>query len=89
MNSGYAGRSNLPENLKKLFRSMAMTRPNRELISQVMLFSQGFQTAETLASKVLPFFSSCSDQLSRQPHYDIGLRALKAVLISAGHLKRA
>lgn len=88
MNPGYAGRSNLPDNLKKLFRSMAMTKPDRELIAQVMLFSQGFRAAELLASKVVPFFNLCDEQLSKQPHYDFGLRALKAVLVSAGHLKR-
>lgn len=65
-----------------------MTHPDRELIAQVMLFSQGFRTAETLASKIVPFFNLCSEQLSSQPHYDFGLRALKSVLVSAGHLKR-
>lgn len=70
------------------FSRMAMTRPDRELIAQVMLFSQGFRTAESLASKIVPFFNLCDEQLSPQPHYDFGLRALKAVLASAGILKR-
>jgi dynein heavy chain 1 len=67
---------------------MAMTRPDQELIAQVLLFSKGFRTAETLSSKIVPFFSLCAEQLSSQPHYDFGLRALKAVLASAGILKR-
>lgn len=88
MNPGYAGRSNLPDNLKKLFRSISMTRPDQELIAQVLLFSKGFRTAEALAAKIVPFFNLCAEQLSAQPHYDFGLRALKAVLASAGVLKR-
>jgi dynein heavy chain 1 len=87
-NPTYAGRTQLPPNLTKLFRPMAMTRPDRELIAQVLLFSQGFRTAEVLASKIVPFFNLCSEQLSPQAHYDFGLRALKAVLSSAGILKR-
>ncbi|VDP99948.1 unnamed protein product [Trichobilharzia regenti] len=41
-----------------------------------------------MASKIVPFFQLCDEQLSAQSHYDFGLRALKSVLVSAGHVKR-
>lgn len=88
MNPGYAGRSNLPDNLKKLFRSVAMSKPDKELIAEVMLYSQGFKQAKQLSRQTVPFFDHCAAQLTRQAHYDFGLRALKSVLVSSGGLKR-
>ena len=89
MNPGYAGRSNLPDNLKKLFRSVAMSKPDKELIAEVMLYSQGFNQAKQLSKQTVPFFDRCAAKLSKQAHYDFGLRALKSVLVSSGGLKRA
>ncbi|EER38945.1 dynein heavy chain [Histoplasma capsulatum H143] len=88
MNPGYAGRSNLPDNLKKLFRSVAMSKPDKELIAEVMLFSQGFKQAKPLSRQTVPFFEHCAKRLTKQAHYDFGLRALKSVLVSSGGLKR-
>lgn len=88
MNPGYAGRSNLPDNLKKLFRSVAMSKPDKENIAEVTLYSQGFNKARELSKQVVPFFDACGSRMSRQAHYDFGLRALKSVLISSGGLKR-
>lgn len=53
-----------------------------------MLYSQGFSSAQVLASKVVPLFELCQQQLSSKSHYDFGLRALKSVLVSAGNMKR-
>jgi dynein heavy chain len=88
MNPGYAGRVELPDNLKTLFRPCVMVVPDMEIICEIMLLSEGFNTARALARKMTKLYSLAAGQLSKQDHYDWGLRALKAVLMMAGRLKR-
>ncbi|KAL7754402.1 hypothetical protein RI367_000383 [Sorochytrium milnesiophthora] len=88
MNPTYAGRVELPDNLKSLFRPVAMMVPDTALISEIMLFAEGFSNTRLLAKKVDTLYKVAAQQLSKQDHYDFGLRALTSALRAAGTRKR-
>lgn len=123
MNPGYAGRTELPESVKALFRPVVVIVPDLQQICEIMLFSEGFLMAkvnfiaahtlvhshvcmasvwlrlthlgfsnlnlkQVLAKKMTVLYKLAKEQLSKQHHYDFGLRALKSVLVMAGELKR-
>ncbi|ODV62102.1 dynein heavy chain [Ascoidea rubescens DSM 1968] len=88
MNPTYAGRSSLPENLKKQFRSFSMDKPDREIITEVILISQGFTTSKQISKIIAGFFVDLQKVAQKELHYDFGLRSIKSILSNCGKIKR-
>ncbi|CAL8125661.1 unnamed protein product [Orchesella dallaii] len=88
MNPGYAGRTELPDNLKAMFRPISMIVPDTSLIAEIVLFGEGFDDTRTLARKVDTLYNLSKQQLSKQDHYDFGLRSMVALLRYAGQKRR-
>ena len=87
--TGYAGRSELPDNLKAILRPVSMMVPDFTLIAEIMMFSEGFQNAKPLSKKMIAIMELSQQQLSKQDHYDYGLRSFVIPIArAAGAMKR-
>ena len=67
-----------------------MMVPDFTLIAEIMLFAEGFITAKVLSRKMTAIMELSQQQLSKQDHYDYGLRSfIIPIARAAGLLKRS
>jgi len=88
-NPGKDGQRELPDELVSQCISLPMLVPDYALIAEIMLFCEGFLQGESLGSKMAIALKTCSEKLSKQHHYDFGMRRMRALVAASGILGRA
>ena len=67
---GYGGRQKLPDNLKQVFRPVAMSVPGNKLTAKVMMFAEGFKNAKIMAQRIVALCLLSRQLHSMQQHYE-------------------
>ncbi|KAK0158915.1 hypothetical protein PV328_009853 [Microctonus aethiopoides] len=78
--SDYGGRNKLPDSLARLFRPIGMAHPDRCDIVRALLECAGFSDASTLSRQLIETLDIAEKLLTKQPHYDWSLRALRSIV---------
>lgn len=84
---GETGTTDLPLNLKALFRPVYMVAPDYGHICESVLIAYGFQAAGPLARKATALHRFSMGSLSQEAARHFGLRELRAALARAAHLR--
>ncbi|EFN74153.1 Dynein heavy chain 7, axonemal [Camponotus floridanus] len=87
VNSVQFGYTNLPDNLKVLFRFVSMTAPDIGRIAEIELFAGGFLHAKKLATKLVISYKLLSEHLGEKCHYNFSASSLKTVIATAIDMK--
>eukprot|EP01022_Parablepharisma_sp_SALTPOND_P000876 TRINITY_DN105183_c0_g1_i1.p1 TRINITY_DN105183_c0_g1~~TRINITY_DN105183_c0_g1_i1.p1 ORF type:complete len:4616 (+),score=767.18 TRINITY_DN105183_c0_g1_i1:15469-29316(+) len=85
---GHRTSTELPDNVKVQFRQVAMMQPDHKVIIDVKLNAMGFVNHEKLAEKFTTLYTLCQAQLSKQKHYDFGLRNITPVFLAVENAKQ-
>ncbi|XP_048580282.1 dynein heavy chain domain-containing protein 1 isoform X3 [Nematostella vectensis] len=80
MSPQHTSLTTIPGNMKSLMRPVAMMLPDSLPVVEVWMTCRGFTEAKSLSMKINTFFKMISDQVSCQPQYDFGLRAVRQVI---------
>ncbi len=86
---GHRNDAEMPENIKVQFRQIAMTQPEYKNIIDVKLTAMGFNNHDKLADKITTLYTLCQAQLSKQKHYDFGLRNIIPVFMAVANVRKA
>lgn len=89
LNPGYEGKAKLNwDTINMPHFEQEFTVPDYKDIARCLLANEGVLECDELASGVVNFYQQCREKLSKQCHYDFGMRGLVAGVRILGHALR-